>query len=206
MKKLLVTLFLFAVNLFAAFSTPAQSANPQFKVLAFYSTKTEADHVMFSDGALKYFADLAAKDNFIFDSTTNWDDLNDAALAKYQIVMWLNDEPSKPEQKRAFQNYIEHGGGWYGFHVSAYNDKDSNWPWFVNFLGGGVFAMNDWPPLPAKLIVDDKSHPVTAGVPQLLWRPQMSGTSGNRARVSTKTCACLSRSIHPTIRWASKIF
>jgi len=34
-----------------------------------------------------------------------------------------------------------------GFHVAGYNDKDSNWPWFVDFLGGGVFHSNSWPPL-----------------------------------------------------------
>jgi len=171
MKKLLLPFLLFAVKLFLAQATPAQSANPQFSVLAFYSTKVEADHVMFSDGALKFFADIAAKDNFSFTATANWDDLNDTTLAKYQIVVWLNDEPSKPEQKRAFQTFIEHGGAWLGFHVSAYNDKDSNWPWFVNFLGGGVFSMNDWPPLPARLTVDDKSHPVTAGLPLTFMAP-----------------------------------
>jgi len=169
MTRFIRLILVLAASLFFSFSAPAQKTN--FKVLAFYSTQTEADHVMFSDGALKFFADLAAKNNFTFDSTTNWDDLNDATLAKYQIVMWLNDEPTKPEQKRAFQNYMEHGGGWYGFHVSAYNDKDTTWTWFVNFLGGGVFAMNDWPPLPAKLNVDDKSHPVTAGVPQTFVAP-----------------------------------
>jgi len=171
MKRLVLRFLLLVMTLFAAYATPAQSANPQFKVLAFYSTKVEADHVMFSDGALKFFADIAAKDNFSFAATENWDDLNDATLAKVQIVVWLNDEPPKPEQKRAFQNFVERGGAWLGFHVSAYNDKDSNWPWFVQFLGGGVFSMNDWPPLPAKLTVDDKSHPVTAGIPQTFVAP-----------------------------------
>ena len=138
---------------------------PSFKVLAFYSTKVEPDHVLFAEGALKFFSDLAAKNNFTFDSTNNWDDMNDFNLGKYQVVVWLNDEPSKAEQRGAFQEYIENGGAWLGFHVAAYNDKDSNWPWFVDFLGGGVFHSNSWPPLPAKLTVDDRSHPVTIHLP-----------------------------------------
>jgi YVTN family beta-propeller protein len=146
-------------------STATFGQQTSFKVLAFYSTKVEPDHVLFAEGALKFFSDLSAKNNFTFDSTSNWDDMNDFNLGKYQVVVWLNDEPSKAGQRRAFQEYIENGGAWLGFHVAAYNDIDSNWPWFVDFLGGGVFHINSWPPLPAKLTVDDPSHPVTKHLP-----------------------------------------
>lgn len=168
MKKIL---FAALVLIFAFSVSPSLAQQPRFRALAFYSTKVEPDHVLFSDAALKFFSGLAAKNNFTFDSTTNWDDLNEANISKYQVVMWLNDEPSKPEQKKAFQNYMEHGGAWLGFHVSAYNDKDSNWPWFVTFLGGSVFESNEWPPLPAKLTVDDRGHPVTANIPQSFVAP-----------------------------------
>jgi YVTN family beta-propeller protein len=146
-------------------STGTFGQQSSFRVLAFYSTKVEPDHVLFAEGALKFFSGLSAKNNFTFDSTSNWDDMNDFNLGKYQVVVWLNDEPSKAGQRRAFQEYIENGGAWLGFHVAAYNDKDSNWPWFVDFLGGGVFHINSWPPLPAKLTVDDRSHPVTKHLP-----------------------------------------
>src|SRR5712672_501727 len=161
--------FLILVPMF--YSTGTVGQKPSFKVLAFYSTKVEPDHVLFAQGALKFFSDLAAKSNITFDSTTNWDDLNDSNLAKYQVVVWLNAAPSQADQKRAFQKYMENGGAWLGFHVSAYNDKDSNWPWFVDFLGGGVFYSNSWPPLPAKLTVDDPSHPVTKELPGSFLSP-----------------------------------
>jgi uncharacterized protein len=144
---------------------------PDFHVLILYSTKTEADHVQFSDGALEFFKSIAAKDHFAVDATTNWDDLNAANLSKYQVILWLNDFPSNDAQRQAFQQYVEHGGAWLGFHVSAYNDSDTHWPWFINFLGGGVFDTNSWPPLPAKLVVDDRSHPVTAGIPATYESP-----------------------------------
>jgi len=152
-------------------STAANGQQAPFKVLAFYSTNTEPDHVLFANGALKFFSGISAKNNFTFDSSTNWDDLNDSNLGKYQVVVWLNDRPPKAEQKRAFQKYIENGGAWLGFHVSAYNDKDSNWPWFVDFLGGGVFYTNSWPPLPAKLTRDVRSHPVTINLPASFISP-----------------------------------
>lgn len=62
-------------------------------------------------------------------------------------MIWLDDKPHKPQQRAAFEQYMEHGGGWLGFHIAAYNDSDTRWPWFVRFLGGGVFYGNNWPPL-----------------------------------------------------------
>jgi uncharacterized protein len=55
--------------------------------------------------------------------------------------------------------------------VSAYNDKHTQWPWFMTFIGGGVFDANSWPPLPAQLIVDDKNSPVTRGLPEKFLSP-----------------------------------
>src|SRR5260370_27093019 len=148
---------------------------------------------MFAEGALKLFSGVSAKNNFTFVSTSNWDDLNDFKLGKYQVVVWLNDERSKAGQRRAFQEYIENGGAWLGFHVAAYNDKDSNWPWFVDFLGGGVFQINSWPPLPAKLTVDDRSHPATIHLPGsflspdnewYIWKPSPRLNKGVRVLVT----------------------
>ena len=169
MKRYFFALALSLATMF--FPAAAFGQQTSFNVLAFYSTKVEPDHVLFSEGALKFFSGIAKKNNFTFDATSNWDDMNDSNLKKYEVVVWLNDEPSKAEQRHAFQKYMENGGGWLGFHVAAYNDKDSNWPWFVDFLGGGVFHINSWPPLPAKLTVDDRSHPVTKDIPESFTSP-----------------------------------
>src|ERR1700676_1511202 len=169
MKRYFPILFLTLILLFSPSAALAQQ--PRFKVLALYSTNVEPDHVLFAEGALKFFSEASQKNNFTFDSTTHWDEMNDSNLGKYQVVVWLNDQPSRAEQKRAFQKYIENGGAWLGFHVAAYNDKDTYWPWFVDFLGGGVFHTNSWPPLPAKLTVDDQSHPVTRHIPESFLSP-----------------------------------
>jgi uncharacterized protein len=191
MKMHFVALLLSLVPMFP--SSGALGQQSSFKVLAFYSTKVEPDHVLFAEGALKFFSDLSTKNNFTFDSTSNWDDMNDFNLGKYQVVVWLDDAPSKAEQRRAFQEYMENGGAWLGFHVAGYNDKDSNWPWFVDFLGGGVFHTNSWPPLPAKLTVDDPSHPATKQLPGsfrspdnewYIWRPSPRLNKGVRVLVT----------------------
>ena len=66
---------------------------------------------------------------------------------------------------------MENGGAWLGFHVAAYNDRNSRWAWFKQFIGGGAFGVNNWPPLPAKLIVDDTESPVTRGIPKTYVSP-----------------------------------
>jgi len=173
---------------------------PRFKVLAFYSTKVEGDHVDFSKDAIKFFKDLTKGDGFVFDTTSRMSDLNDEKLKDYQLVMMINDFPHSPAQRETFKRYMENGGGWFGFHVAAYNDKTTNWAWFVDFLGGGVFYRNSWPPLPAKVVIDDNNHPVTRGLPKTFiapinewyqWKPSP------RARKNIKVLASLSPDNYP---------
>jgi len=149
----------------------AWSQQPRFKVLVFYSTDVEPDHVQFAQDALKFFADRATRENFEFDATSDWGKLNAATLENYDMIVWLNDSPKDSEQRAAFERFAENGGAWLGFHFAGYNDESTKWPWFVNFLGGAVFYSNSWPPLPARLVVDDKNHHVTAGLPDVYDSP-----------------------------------
>ena len=162
---------LFCLAIITVLCTVAFAQNSKFKVLALYTTTVESDHVDFAKDAIQYFTDLAAKRGFTFDTTTNWKNVNDDNLKNYQLIIWLNDFPQNEAQRAAFVKYMEHGGGWLGFHVAGYNDKYTKWPWFLSFLGSGVFYNNSWPPLPAKLIVDDQKHPVTKGIPASFISP-----------------------------------
>jgi type 1 glutamine amidotransferase len=144
---------------------------PSFRVLAFYSKTVESDHVEFAEQAIPFFTGVARKHHFAFETTTRWDDLNTQHLTQYQAVLWLNDSPHTQPQRVAFQRYMAGGGAWIGFHASGYNDEDTHWRWFVEFLGGAVFYSNNWPPLPARLVVDDKAHPVTRDLPTSFTAP-----------------------------------
>lgn len=167
-QKLIRILWLLALCVFPAV-TRAQQA--QFNVLAFYSTTVEKDHVLFAQQAIQFFSAAAKRDGFEFATTTNWDDLNATRLKQVQIVLWLDDFPHTPAQRAAFEQYMQNGGGWLGFHIAAYNDEGTHWPWFVDFLGGAIFYGNNWPPLPAVLDVDDKSSPVTRHLPAQFTSP-----------------------------------
>jgi type 1 glutamine amidotransferase len=144
---------------------------PRFKVLAFYSNQVEKAHVDFARDAIRFFRELTIGNGFVFDTTSRMSDLREEKLKGYSLIMMLNDFPHTPEERAAFTKYMENGGGWLGFHVAAYNDKDTHWPWFVQFLGGAVFYTNNWPPMPAKLVIEDRSHPVTRGMPDTYIAP-----------------------------------
>jgi uncharacterized protein len=144
--------------------------SPKFRVLALYSTTVETDHVDFARDAIQFYTKLAAEKNFVFDTTTDWEKLNDENLKNYQVIMWINEFPHNEAERRTFEKFMTNGGAWLGFHVSGYNDKYTKWPWFVDFLGA-VFYNNNWPPLPAKLIVDDNTHPATKRLPKTYIAP-----------------------------------
>ena len=169
-----------------------QSVAPPARVLLFFSLNVEADHVLFATDAMKFFAEEADRHGFRVEATSNWADLNDENLKQYNLIAWLNGSPPAAQQQ-AFQRYMENGGAWFGFHVAAYNDKNSRWTWFKQFIGGGAFGVNNWPPLPAKLIVNDAESPVTRGMPKTFvpptnewysWRPSPRADKNIRVLVT----------------------
>lgn len=93
----------------------AQAQRP--KVLVFYSLNVENDHVLFALDALRFYADLAQKDNFTLEATTNLEELNDKNLQQYQLVIWLNTFAHSQAEREAFERYLSTGGAWFGFHV-----------------------------------------------------------------------------------------
>jgi hypothetical protein len=61
----------------------------------------------------------------------------------------------------AFENYMEHGCCWIGFHGAAYNDESTGWPRFVRFLGGARILRKQLVSIARLLNVDDSSDSVT---------------------------------------------
>jgi uncharacterized protein len=147
-----------------------QKTSPSFKVVSFYTAKNESAHISFVHEANKWFAAAAAKYNFEYDSTNNWNNMNPEFLAGFRVVIFLDSRPDSLPQREAFQKYMESGGGFIGFHFSAFSLTPSafpqNWDWYHNqFLGSGEYKSNTWRPTSANLRVEDIKHPVTKGLP-----------------------------------------
>jgi uncharacterized protein len=90
--------------------------------------------------------------------------LTDANLAKYDLLMMINQYPfdlAAPQQA-AVQKYIEAGKGWIGIHSTGC--AQPNWPWFAKLLGNttwkGHANLRD-----GSLVIEDHMHVITKNIP-----------------------------------------
>jgi hypothetical protein len=149
----------------------ANNSKPKFRVIAFFTAKQDQAHISFVNEARSWFPKMAAKYNFSYDDTSDWQNLNSDFLAKYQVVVFLDTRPEDPGQRAAFQAYMEHGGAWMGFHFAGFaltpSTYPANWDWYhYTFLGSGSYRSNTWRPTSAILRVEDRRHPATHHLPE----------------------------------------
>src|SRR5438309_495242 len=133
-------------------------------VLLCSTGRNDPAHISFVREANRWFPQMAAKCKFAYEATTNWNQLNAEFLKQYRVVLFLDTRPDEPAQRKAFENYMEHGGAWMGFHFAGFaltpSDYPQNWDWYhQKFLGSGEYVSNTWRPTAAVLRVEDTNHP-----------------------------------------------
>jgi uncharacterized protein len=146
------------------------NAKVDFHVLSFYTAKNDLAHISFVHEANKWFSEAAARYNFSYDSTNDWNNLNGNFLSNYQVVLFLDTRPDSTPQREAFRKYMENGGAWMGFHFAGFaltpSTYPQNWDWYHNdFIGAGQYKSNTWRPTSATLRVENKKHPSVQGLP-----------------------------------------
>lgn len=139
------------------------------KVIAFYTAENDLAHISFVNEALPWFEKLAKEKGFEFCSTSDWEKMTVENLTNYQLVIFLDTRPEAPKQRQAFENYMENGGAWMGFHFSAFaltpSDFPQNWDWYhEKFLGSGQYAGNTWRPTGAILKLEKPTHEIFDGL------------------------------------------
>ena len=149
---------------------PCEVCGPCFKAVSFYTGIDDAAHVSFCKEANQWFAETAKTHNFIYESTNNWDDLNDEFLSDVDLVMFLDTRPEKQSQRESFEKFMENGGAWIGFHFAAFaltpSSYPQNWDWYhEEFLGSGQYVSNTWEPTSAILQVETHDYPGTVNLP-----------------------------------------
>jgi len=138
-------------------STITKGKHP-FKVLVFSKT-AGFRHSNIPDG-IAAIQVLGMQNQFDVDATENSAEFNDANLAQYDVVIFLNttgDVLNNSEQE-AFERFIQANGGFVGIHSAS--DTEYGWPWYADLVGS-YFASH-----PAiqngEIIVADKFHPSTS--------------------------------------------
>jgi type 1 glutamine amidotransferase len=163
--------FLCVVVLCICSSPQAAPKAPLFKAVAFYNGTWDGAHIAFCNYAKQWFPKAATANNFTFEATNNWGNLNATFLSTCQVVIFLDDAPKDAGQRTAFQNFMTNGGGWLGFHVCIWNSNPGQWSWYYNtFVGVGSFAGNNWLPTSALLKNEMPTHPVMKRVPAAGYR------------------------------------
>ncbi len=158
------------ISICCVINLPALEASPSFKVIAFYTAKNDQAHISFVNEANRWFPTIAKKYNFLYDTTSNWNKMDEQFLSQYQVILFLDTRPEIPAHRVAFQKYMQNGGGWMGFHFagfaltpSAYNQ---DWDWYHNtFIAAGQYKSNTWRPTPAILRVENSKHPALKNLP-----------------------------------------
>ncbi|MET0637573.1 MAG: ThuA domain-containing protein [Chitinophagaceae bacterium] len=140
----------------------AQQSPKIFRAVAFIKGEHDEAHISFMKEGNAWFRRQAELFSFVYDTTTNWDNLNDSFLAKYDVVLFPDARPEKETQRLAFRHYIEAGGGWMGFHFAAFaltpSDFPQDWDWYHReFLGSGSYVSNTWRPTAAVLKIEDRN-------------------------------------------------
>ena len=168
MKQLVFLIFTWSLL------TPSLVAgNVNYRVLAFYTAQNDQAHISFVKEAKKWFGLQANKHHFLFRYTDDWNRLNPDTLKQYQVILFLDTRPEKPEQRAAFEEYMRNGGAWMGFHFAAFaltpSDFPQDWNWYhESFLGCGQYKSNTWRPTSAILKIENHHHPATRHLPETI--------------------------------------
>jgi type 1 glutamine amidotransferase len=157
--------FLFAIVIAVGFigcsglnsSTQNGQSTQLFKVLVFSKT-AGFRHDSIPDG-IALIRQLGAENHFGVDASEDATLFNDANLASYNVVLFLNTTGDilNSDQQAAFQHFIEKGKGFVGIHSAS--DTQHTWAWYGGLIG--AYFQSHPAIQPATIKVEDRSNPST---------------------------------------------
>jgi type 1 glutamine amidotransferase len=91
---------------------------------------------------------------------------SDRGLRGVRAVVFLSSTGNVLDrpQERALERFVRRGGGWLGIHAAA--DAERGWGFYQDGLLGGARFTGHPPIQRATVVVDDRSHPATRGLPR----------------------------------------
>jgi type 1 glutamine amidotransferase len=136
-------------------------------ILVFEKVTGFLDEASFN-AAHEALAEMAARRGWSITFTASGAAFNTAQLRAYDSVVWNNisgDALTVP-QRKAFQDYLAHGGGFAGMHGSG-GDFVYLWPWYRDVLIGARFVGHTRSPQfqSAKVVVEGAKAGIVAKLP-----------------------------------------
>ncbi len=128
-------------SILGAFSPSISAPTDSFKVLVFDKSIDQYPHVSIPD-EVKGLQALALKNNFTVDITQDPVDFNDAKLAQYKAIFFLNvagNNLISADERAAIQKFIQAGHGWLGIHAAGDMTPEKNeWVWYKKMVGANL--------------------------------------------------------------------
>lgn len=136
------------------------------RILVYYNT-AGWQHSSIPDG--KAALEKLGKDNgFQVDATDDSTVFNEENLKKYAAVVFLNTTGNvlNTMQEKAFERYIQAGGGFVGIHSAT--DTEYDWIWYARLVGANFDSHPEVQT--ARLNIIDSTHISTKHLPQVWER------------------------------------
>jgi len=162
-------IFLFLLFLLSFTLSPAQSKGGKVdwkKIHALVYTKNGKGYVHENiPSAIASLQQLAKEKGFTVEASEDPVIFTTENLKKFNLLIFAstnNDVFDSDDQRLAFRQFIEGGGGFVGIHSVVGTER--NWRWFKNLLGGTF----EWHPTFQKyqIQVIDAQHPTVTGFPK----------------------------------------
>ncbi len=134
----------------------------QKKVLVFNKT-TGFRHTGAIEAGRKALPQLGSENNFAVDITEDATKFTSENLKQYAAVIFFctTGDVLDAEQQKAFEKYIQSGGGFVGTHSAA--DTEYDWPWYGELVG--AYFMSHPSQQEAVLNVIDRNNIATRHLP-----------------------------------------
>jgi len=137
------------------------SENGKISILAFSKTADyRHESIKAGQNALR---ELAAVNNFDIDFSEDSTVFNDAALSRYNVIIFLNTSGNILDEngEKAFQKFIQNKGGFVGVHGAL--DTEYDWEWYGKFIGTHCKGSEEIHKAVVRVI--NKNHPSTEDLP-----------------------------------------
>jgi uncharacterized protein len=134
---------------------------PKPKVLIF--SKTNGYHHASIATGIAAIQKLGEENGFSVDTTTDSTRFRPGILKQYAALIFVSPTGTVfgPEEEKALQDYIHHGGGFVGVHAAT--DCEYKWQWYGDLVGG--YFLSHPKQQQARFIVVDPNSPAMQGFP-----------------------------------------